>query len=138
MQPTARAHGVRLTLATPLPAVQARAVDAELQHVVINLVVNAIQASPAGGAVELALAAGDPVRILVRDQGCGIAPEQHARIFEPFFSGRPGGTGLGLFLSLTFVRQWGGDLSVSSEPGRGSTFEIRLPAAAGEVTRASA
>jgi PAS domain S-box-containing protein len=138
VQPTARAHGVQLTLAGPLPAVHARAVDAELQHVVINLVLNAIQASAPGGRVELGLAPGDPVRIVVRDHGCGIAPEQHARIFEPFFSARPGGTGLGLFLSLTFVRQWGGDLSVSSEPGRGSTFEIRLPAAAGEATRASA
>ncbi len=64
----------------------------------------------------------------VIDNGCGIAPEDRKRIFEPFFSARQGGTGLGLFLSLNFVRRWGGDIRVESEPGRGSTFEIVLPA----------
>ena len=72
--------------------------------------------------------AGDQVRVLVIDNGCGIAPEDQKRIFEPFFSTRQGGTGLGLFLSLNFVRRCGGDLHVTSEPGRGSTFEIVLPA----------
>jgi signal transduction histidine kinase len=50
------------------------------------------------------------------------------RIFEPFVSLRTGGTGLGLFLSMNFVRQWGGDITVQSRPGEGSTFEIVLPA----------
>lgn len=69
----------------------------------------------------------EQVRVRIIDRGCGIAPENRLRIFEPFFSARPGGNGLGLFLALTFVRRWGGDLRVESEPGRGSTFEIALP-----------
>ena len=65
----------------------------------------------------------------IRDNGCGIAPEHQKRIFEPFFSLRKGGTGLGLFLSLNFIRRWGGDILVHSEPGAGSTFDVVLPPA---------
>ena len=68
------------------------------------------------------------MRIRVTDNGCGIAPDDQKRIFEPFFSLRKGGTGLGLFLSLNSVRRWGGDIHVESSPGRGSTFEVVLPA----------
>jgi len=66
----------------------------------------------------------------VTDEGCGIAAENLGRIFEPFFSLRPGGTGLGLFLASSFVRRWGGDIRVTSAPGTGSTFDLMLPAAA--------
>jgi len=72
--------------------------------------------------------AGEQVRVRIVDTGCGIALEDQKRIFEPFVSARKGGTGLGLFLSLNFVRRWNGDLRVTSEPGCGSTFEIVLPA----------
>jgi len=89
---------------------------------------NAVQASPAGGRVAGEADVCEQVRVRVIDNGCGIAPENRERIFEPFFSTRQGGTGLGLFLSLNFVRRSGGDLQVTSEPGRGSTFEILLPA----------
>ena len=89
---------------------------------------NAIQACERRGSVVLEVHRGEPVRILITDNGCGIAPENQKRIFEPFFSGRRGGTGLGLFLSLDFVRNWGGDIRVQSGPGVGSTFEIVFPA----------
>jgi two-component system NtrC family sensor kinase len=69
------------------------------------------------------------VRVTGTDDGCGIAPEDQKRIFEPFFSLRKGGTGLGLFLSLNSVRRWGGDIVVESTLGRGSSFEVVLPAA---------
>ena len=78
--------------------------------------------------MSLSVEAGDTVRIRVADNGCGIAPENRKRIFEPFCSMRQGGTGLGLFLSLNFVRRWGGDIQVESVPGEGSTFEVTLPA----------
>jgi signal transduction histidine kinase len=68
------------------------------------------------------------VELAVTDHGGGIAPEHQARIFEPFFSMRAGGTGLGLFLSLNGVRRWGGDIVVQSRVGHGSTFSIVLPA----------
>lgn len=128
IEPTAREQTVTVEV-RPLPAgMHVRAEEAELQHALINLLLNAVQASPAGGQVTVEADAGEQVRVRVIDHGCGIAPENQKRIFEPFFSDRPGGTGLGLFLTLNFVRRWGGDLHVVSEPGHGSTFEIVLPA----------
>jgi len=70
------------------------------------------------------------VHVRVVDRGCGIAVADQQRIFEPFFSLRRGGTGLGLFLSRDFIRHWGGEIHVTSTPGAGSTFDVVLPHAA--------
>jgi len=122
---------VRIHFEAPAGRIHLRADDADLQHALINLLLNAIQACATGGVVSLTIEDGNPIHIRVSDNGCGIAPEHQKRIFEPFCSLRKGGTGLGLFLSLNFVRRWGGDISVSSEPGAGSTFDVMLPASAG-------
>jgi PAS domain S-box-containing protein len=129
VEPTARAHTVTLAVRPVSEGLHVRADEAELQHTLINLMLNAVQACGPGGKVSLAVDGGDTVRIRVADTGCGIAPDDQKRIFEPFFSLRKGGTGLGLFLSLNSVRQWGGDILVESALGRGSTFEVVLPAA---------
>ncbi len=130
VEPTARVHSVRINVQT-IPGIHVRADEAELQHTIINLLLNAIQACKPGGKVDLAMAVGgsnaDTVRIRVTDDGCGIAPEHRKRIFEPFFSMRQGGTGLGLFLSINFVRRWGGEILLESVAGKGSTFEVILP-----------
>jgi signal transduction histidine kinase len=105
-----------------------RADEAELQNLLVNLLLNGIQASKAGSKVVVATQDGDVIHIRVTDEGCGIAPEYRQKIFEPFFSLRQGGTGLGLFLSLNAVRNWGGNITVESEPGKGSTFEVEIPA----------
>lgn len=130
VEPTAKASGVTLAVDASAPGLRVRADEASLQHAVINLLINAVQACPRGGRVGVAAEAGNPARIRVRDNGCGIPPEHLARIFEPFCSMRKGGTGLGLFLSLGFVKGCGGDITVASEVGAGSTFEIALPALA--------
>jgi PAS domain S-box-containing protein len=135
IEPTARAHSVRIDLAPVPPAVRVRADEAELQHALINLMLNAIQACKPGGTVTVGSDGGDPVHVRITDDGCGIAPEHQKRIFEPFFSMRNGGTGLGLFLSLNFVRRWGGDIVVASAPGAGSTFDLVLPALAAAIAR---
>lgn len=101
----------------------------ELQQVLINLTVNAIQAMPDGGT--LILEARDwrdqGVEIKVRDTGVGIAPEHLARVFDPFFSTKGGGgTGLGLSISYTLLARYGGSISVDSEAGKGSCFTVRL------------
>ncbi|MDE3165349.1 MAG: PAS domain-containing protein [Acidobacteriota bacterium] len=128
IEPTAREHGVRVEVRPMPPGTHVRADESEFEHTLINLLLNAIQACKSGGRVAVEVEAAEQVRIRVRDNGCGIPPESQARIFEPFFSARQGGTGLGLFLSLHFVRRWQGDLTVASTPGEGSTFEIVLPA----------
>jgi signal transduction histidine kinase len=129
-EPTARESGVSVTLEQPVPAVSVRAGDAQLQQVLLNLILNAVQACERGGSVRVAVLADRRPRVYVRDSGCGIGAADLERIFEPFFSLRPGGTGLGLFLSLNMVRGWGGDITVSSELGKGSTFEVLFPSLA--------
>ena len=119
---------------------------AELERVVLNLAANARDAMPGGGALIIATSKvrldpiecrchpdahpGDYVSISFSDSGLGMDRGTLARIFEPFFTTKaPGqGTGLGLTIAHSIVRQNGGFLTVDSEPGRGSVFTIHLPA----------
>ena len=128
VEPTARAGGVAVD-ADEVDAGRlcVRADETDLQHALVNLLLNAVQASPRGAVVRLRVEEREPVSIRIEDDGCGIAPDQQARIFEPFFSLRQGGTGLGLFVSLNAVRKWGGDILVRSTPGQGATFEVVFP-----------
>src|SRR2546425_702453 len=85
--------------------------------------------SAGGGRLQLALEAGDKfVELRITDSGQGIAPEHLAKIFDPFFSTKEHGTGLGLALTQQIVVEHGGTIEVASEPGKGTTFTVRLPA----------
>jgi two-component system sensor histidine kinase AtoS len=128
IEPTAREHSVKVEVRRVPSGMLVRADEAEIQHTLINLLLNAVQASKAGGQVTVETESAQPLRIRVIDHGCGIAEDDLKRIFDPFFSVRQGGTGLGLFLSLNFVRRWGGQIQVTSVIGCGSTFEVILPA----------
>jgi signal transduction histidine kinase len=105
----------------------------QIGQVIQNLVLNACQASPSGATVtvrarrEARDAEGEWIVMEVVDAGRGIAPENLARVFEPFFTNRPGGTGLGLAVSHSIVRRHGGRLSVKSEIGRGTHVVVELP-----------
>lgn len=117
------------------PALYANINPALLQQAVMNLLDNAIKYSEPGGNVDLVGQQHNGwVLISVRDQGCGIAPEHHARLFERFYrvdkarSRKLGGTGLGLAIVKHIVLAHRGEVSVESAPGRGSTFTISLPA----------
>jgi len=131
VEPAARELKVAVELEPVEAGLRVFASEAELQHAIINLLLNAIQACKPGGKVTAGASDGDTVRIRIADNGCGIPQEHLRRIFEPFFSMRNGGTGLGLFLSLNFIRHCGGDIRVESAAGSGSVFEIALPAFAG-------
>jgi signal transduction histidine kinase len=105
-----------------------------LRQVLANLVENAIKYSPDGGAVSVAARRdGDRVLIEVSDEGIGIPPAEHARIFDRFVRLDPslsrgvGGTGLGLYISRELVERMGGTIRVRSAEGRGSTFTVALP-----------
>lgn len=129
VEPQAARRGVRVeTGGGPVPEVIAD--PAQLQQVVLNLLLNAIDAMPGGGVVKVAWSAeGGNVEVAVTDTGVGIAPELLGRVFEPFFTTKEGkGTGLGLAVSWGIVEQHGGTIRVSSEPGAGSTFTVVLPA----------
>jgi signal transduction histidine kinase len=139
--PEYAARSVRLVLSVPagLPTVPA---DADgLVQVLLNLLTNALAATPTGGRVEIAGAAavrdGRPgIAVTVTDTGSGIAPEHLERIFDPFFSTKRGvGTGLGLGICRDIVRAHDGVITVESGPGAGARFSIWLPGARTEARR---
>jgi len=119
--------GVTVSVATASDPAGVIANEAAVQQVLLNLVVNAIQASARGQAVDIAVRRGRQIEVSVRDRGRGIAPADLGRLFEPFFSRRENGTGLGLFVSLGLARGWGGDILVESAQGEGTTFTVLFP-----------
>lgn len=126
----ARKVSIRTSLATDLPSVAGD--PAQLEQVLMNLVNNALDAMPGGGSLDLLTIAKDGMACLqVRDSGAGIPKDDLGRIFDPFFTTKsPGkGTGLGLSICGDIVKAHGGTIDVQSEPGKGSWFTVKLPAA---------
>lgn len=100
-----------------------------VQQIVLNLLKNAVQATPGGGVVRFrACSDGERVTLEVRDDGVGIPPDNLPRIFDPFFTSRPTGTGLGLWITYRLVRSLDGDIVVDSAPGAGAVFSVVIPA----------
>jgi PAS domain S-box-containing protein len=136
--PLATSKGLSLTVRPPAgrdAPVLVRADETRLMQIMVNLLSNAAKFTSAGGiTVAYEEAEGDVV-IRVRDTGPGIPSDQAERIFEEFYqvegglSRSSGGTGLGLAIARRFARLMGGDVAVTSEPGDGSTFSVRLPSA---------
>jgi PAS domain S-box-containing protein len=131
---------VRLRMEPARALRTARADRGQLEQVLMNLAVNARQAMPHGGTLtirtfDLDRPEGETelrhwVALEVSDTGAGMDETTRSRIFEPFFTTRPEGTGLGLATAHGIVSQSGGEIDVSSEPGRGTTFTVLLPAEA--------
>ncbi|HEX6938724.1 MAG TPA: response regulator [Longimicrobiales bacterium] len=140
-------HGSRIACDISLaPDLRLVAVDAgQIVQALANILANARQAMPDGGTIHVdgqnlhvddgapetrsaPLAPGDYVRISIRDEGAGIAPEHLPRIFDPYFTTRPNAAGLGLTAAYSIVRKHGGHLTARSQPGNGAVFEIVLPA----------
>ncbi|MDE1715047.1 sensor histidine kinase [Chromobacterium amazonense] len=115
------------------PAVSAITVLADrkaLQGALINLLENALQYTPAGGLVGLRVEAGEwEVVFQVVDSGPGVDPAVQDRIFEPFFTSRPGGTGLGLAIVKKVAEELGGDVRCCNKEAHGACFELKLPRA---------
>ncbi|MGC4094422.1 MAG: HAMP domain-containing sensor histidine kinase [Polyangiaceae bacterium] len=135
VEPIARKRGVRVSV-TSAGRVLAQGDAAQLEHVVSNLVVNAIQACDDGGRVEISCerdaTTGDAerVRLQVSDDGHGMNTDTLERVFEPFFTTKDvgQGTGLGLSVAHGIIEEHGGSISVQSELRHGSTFSVVLPA----------
>lgn len=111
------------------PGIPLLEADGELlERVIFNLINNALQASPEGATVTVkTLAAPGRVELAVIDRGSGVKPEHREQIFNPFFTTKPSGVGLGLAITAKIVDEHGGRISLESEPGRGSTFVVSLP-----------
>jgi PAS domain S-box-containing protein len=121
----------------------------QIGQVLDNIVINAVQAMPFGGKIEIRaanasltegehpmLAPGDYVRISIRDTGIGIPKEYLNRIFDPFYTTKPKGHGLGLSTSFSIIHRHNGCIDVESEPGAGSVFHVYLPASAEAAVKA--
>ncbi len=101
----------------------------QLEQAVLNLVLNAVEAMPKGGELRLGVQSREEnILLTVQDSGRGMPKEIAERLYEPFLSRRPGGTGLGMALVRRTVEAHGGALKVDSQPGKGTRVEIRLPA----------
>jgi len=126
--------------------------EGQMSQVINNLIINAIQAMPEGGGTiqvramnsvvrqgnALLLKPGNYVQIEIEDQGCGIPPENLKQIFDPYFTTKEHGSGLGLATSYSIIKKHDGHISVDSVLKAGTTFRIYLPAFLGEVVREAA
>jgi signal transduction histidine kinase len=134
--PIAEAQGIAYSVKECDPSIRLIGDDERVRQILLNLVGNALKFTPSGGAVVLSCArVAGSVDIAVQDTGPGIPADKQQKIFDPFtqvdrqLSNPKEGVGLGLAISRDLARGMGGDLTVESELGRGSTFTLRLPAA---------
>ncbi len=131
--PQAAAANIQVVAVPQAPAADGVevCVDGDLfKQAVLNVVVNAIQAMPEGGQLRFeASASKDTAEIRISDTGIGIPPELKEKIFRLYFTTKPGGSGIGLAMTFRIVQLHDGTIDFSSEPGKGTTFVIRLPLA---------
>jgi two-component system, NtrC family, sensor histidine kinase PilS len=121
----------------PARPVTLRADEAQIRQIVWNLATNGLRAMPEGGTLRLAARGGDAgqeVVIAVQDDGVGIAPEDLDGIFQPFRGGFARGTGLGLSIVHRIATDYGGEVRVASQQGKGTTVEVALPAAPADAS----
>jgi len=132
MKPKAEEVGARLTTEVE-DALPTMMIDADqVKQMLVNLVQNGLDAVAEGGEVAVSARRGDrpdTVEISIKDNGCGISEENRHKLFDPFFTTKePGsGTGLGLAIAYGVVKMHSGDITVESEPGKGTVFSIVLP-----------
>ncbi|HET6761156.1 MAG TPA: ATP-binding protein, partial [Gemmatimonadaceae bacterium] len=134
IEPQIKARGLRLEVEAGDPTLLFLADRERVRQILLNLLSNAVKFTAAGGTVKVGVSAGaDEVHLSVQDTGVGIPPDKLEAVFEAFYqveaaqSGGYGGTGLGLAISRQLARAMGGDLTVKSALGEGSTFTLCLP-----------
>ena len=99
-----------------------------MKQALLNLVKNAVAAMPKGGTLHLSIrAVNDELKLAVGDTGSGIPEDKLGKLFEPYYKTKENGTGLGLTLTYKIIKEHGGDVTVQSRQGQGSTFTITIP-----------
>ncbi len=126
-----RGRRVRFAAHLAEPSPRAHGVKDQIVQVLLNLLLNAAEASPEGGEVRVETADENGQAVIrIADDGEGISSDDQRRLFEPFFSTKAHGTGLGLSICYSLVNAHGGSIRVESEPGEGAVFTVYLPLAA--------
>jgi signal transduction histidine kinase len=130
----ARQQGVRFDVHQPAEPVIVSVDRGQFKTVLVNLLLNALDALPQGGRVEVGLRGGASAEVTVEDDGPGIAPAVLPRLFTPFASTKPTGTGLGLSICRRVVQEHGGTIAARNRPEGGARFTLTVPAAGGVAT----
>lgn len=134
--PTARQSNIEIKCYVPSDLPPACLDVNQFKQALLNLMLNAAQAMPGGGELTITAhlcpeAERPTIELCLIDTGQGMAPEVAAKVFQPFFSTKPGGSGLGLPIVRKIIEAHGGRIEVQSEVGKGTKFTLRLPAAVG-------
>lgn len=130
-QPQMQKANIQVAQLLPIDVPEVYVDRALLKQAVLNLVLNAGESMPSGGQLRLVLSRrGEMAEITVEDTGKGIPPEDRQKIFQLFFTTRPGGSGIGLASTFRIVQLLNGSIDFTSEVGKGTTFRIELPLAA--------
>jgi two-component system sensor histidine kinase HydH len=123
-----RASGVEVRLDFADDVRPALLDEASMRSALVNLLLNAVQSMPTGGTLSIsARADGGSLLLEIADTGCGMTPEQSAQVFEPFYTTKSRGLGLGMPYAKRVIEEHGGSIRFESEPGAGTKVEIRLP-----------
>jgi signal transduction histidine kinase len=143
-----RARRVQLVVDVDAELPTLRVDAGQIRQALLNLIRNAAEAMPDGGAIRLEArlvpaapqlpspsAPPPSVEVTVSDTGAGVAPEDLERVFEPFYTSKQGGTGLGLAISREIAMEHGGTLTCESVSGKGTTFRLTLPISGPEIGR---
>jgi signal transduction histidine kinase len=137
LQSAARRQGILLVVSYPSQPLWAKVDHDQLRAVLINLLLNAIEAMPKGGPLRIALdAMAQQIKLTVEDTGTGIHPDIFKRLFSPFVTSKPSGTGLGLCISKQIVESHGGRITAANRAEKGAVVTITLPVADSEDHRA--
>jgi signal transduction histidine kinase len=124
----AQARGVSLRLEPNAEQAVIRGDGEKLRQGFLNIVINALQATPSGGSVSINLNKAESCFVIsFRDSGSGITPDNLQRIFEPFYTTKRDGTGLGLAVTRKIIEGHAGKMDIKSESGKGTTVSVRLP-----------
>ena len=129
LRPQLTANNVEVRLSTGQQTAYAMLDESSMRGALMNLILNAIEAMPQGGTLSITIdQTNETLRIEIADTGPGIGEEEAKKIFEPFYTTKEQGLGLGMPYARKVIEQHGGTISLSSQPGKGTTISIALPA----------
>jgi len=134
LESEAQSKGISFEVSMPAEDLEVAGDETKLEQVCLNLLINSMQAMPDGGTIHVSASKASEdercyVNLAIKDEGAGIPAEIMPRLFDPYFTTKPEGTGLGLAVADRIVTDHGGSIVAASDPGRGTTMTVRLPAA---------